>query len=653
MLFSNKSISRRIPLKQVKINDNFWNSRLEINNKTAIFYQWDQLEKTHNQDNFRILAGKKEGYRFGFFYCDSDLHKWTDAAARILTTTKNEKLSKLVQEYIDLMKDVQEPDGYLYTYNQFHFPDRRWANIQIEHEMEYKKKFLDIAIKSADLLVKKFLAAPPKYTPGHQEIEIALIRLYRLIKEKKYLDLASHLIYQRGRRAFFGLSLLSQARDQEKRKKIIAKDMRQKNIDNKLSMQYFSTETKQQKEVPLLGLRSTFQFLSGRYHQQNTRVTKMKRPYGHSVRWGYLVTAMAMLYQENEDPELLKALERTWEHLVQKQMFLTGGIGSLGTIEGFGRDYELDNSYCYCETCAAIANILLNWELALITNDAKYSDLLEWQLYNALNVGISIDGRSYLYRNLLKSNGQLTRKDWFATPCCPSNVSRIWANIGEYIYSHNEDTIWIHQFIGNSTEIQLKEKETTVKINMTSEFPWNGKVSIKIQPTREIDFTLKIRMPNWTNESKIWINGQEWYFEYFRPDTEATAGGLSPQKAMFIPVKVKWRETTTLDIEFAMDVRKHNAHPKVKTNKDKVALSQGPMVYCFESTDNPNSKIPNANINAALNITSKFDESLFGGVNRLEAIDGQNKQLIAIPYYCWANRDPSAMQVWINEKKKK
>ncbi|MHA1187391.1 MAG: glycoside hydrolase family 127 protein, partial [Candidatus Heimdallarchaeota archaeon] len=518
---------------------------------------------------------------------------------------------------------------------------------------EYKKKFLDIAIKSADLLVKKFLAAPPKYTPGHQEIEIALIRLYRLTKEKKYLDLASHLIYQRGRRVFFGLSLMSQARDQKKRKKFIEKDMKQKNIDNKLSMQYFSTETKQQKEAPLLGLRSTFQFLSGRYHQQNTRVTKMKRPYGHSVRWGYLVTAMAMLYQENNDPELLKALERTWEHLVQKQMFLTGGIGSLGIVEGFGKDYELDNSYCYCETCAAISNILLNWELALITNNAKYSDLLEWQLYNALNVGISLDGKSYLYRNLMESEGQLARKDWFATPCCPSNVSRIWANIGEYIYSYNNDTIWIHQFIGNTTEIPLKDKEAKVEINMTSKLPWTGKVSLVIRPTREIDFTLRIRMPSWTNETKIWINAEELYFEYFRPESEATGGGLTPQKAMFIPVKLKLKEATTLDIEFDMNVKIHKAHPKVKTNKDKIALSKGPLVYCFESTDNPKAKIPNGIINTAMNITSKFDKSLFGGVNKLEALDDINLQLLAIPYFCWANRDPSAMQVWIKEKIRK
>jgi len=671
MLLSQEVISRRIPIKNVIIDDTFWNSRLEINKTTAIFYQWEQLEKTHNQDNFRILARKKEGYRFGFFYCDSDLHKWTDAAARILTTSKNNNLSKLVQEYIDLMKDVQEPDGYLFTYNQFHFPGRRWANIQIEHEMyclghmieaavsyweteepdEYKMKFLDIAKKSANLLVKKFHDASSKYTPGHQEIEIALIRLFRLTRQMKYLDFAYHLIYRRGRRAFFGLSLMSQARDQEKRKKFIEKDMQQKKIENKATMNYFSGETRQQKEAPLLGLRSTFQFLSGRYHQQNSQVTKMKRPYGHSVRWGYLATAMAMLYQEKKDPELLKALERTWEHLVQKQMFLTGGIGSLGTVEGFGRDYELNNSYCYCETCAAIASILLNWELALITNNAKYSDLLEWQLYNALNVGISLDGKSYLYRNLLESNGLLTRKDWFATPCCPSNVSRIWANIGEYIYSHNKETIWIHQYIGSSTEINMSQKESQVKIEMTSEFPWNGKVTIKVQPTRPVEFILRIRMPSWTKDPKIKINDQEWYFEYFKSEPELSGGGVSPQKAVFIPIKRKWEKETDIEIDFPMPINIHKAHPKVKVNKNKIALSKGPIVYCFESNDNPKATIPKAVIDLTEEIISKYDEKLLGGIMKLTVQDEQKQPLIAIPYYCWANRKQSAMQVWIKEKK--
>ncbi|MHA1211181.1 MAG: glycoside hydrolase family 127 protein, partial [Candidatus Heimdallarchaeota archaeon] len=502
--------SKRLNLAEITIQDGFWNKRLKMNSNSAIFYQWDQLEKQHNQDNFRILAGKKEGYRSGFFYCDSDLHKWVDAAARILNTTTNEPLSALIHNYITLMEKVQQEDGYLYTYNQFHFPDRRWANIQIEHElyclghmieaavsyMETKDsvsnrtKLLGIAYKAADLLVETFQKVKPKYTPGHQEIEIALIRLYRYSSEKKYLDLASKFLEQRGKDPIYGLRLISQTIGQRKRSKTIERDKQKKNIIKETQIQFFGGETKHQKEAPFLGIRSTFQYLSGRYHQQNRPIKRMKRPYGHSVRWGYFVTAVAMLYQERGNKSHLKALERTWEHLIQKQMFVTGGIGALGIVEGFGRDYELYSDSCYCETCAAIANILLNWELALITPEAKYSDLLEWQLYNAMSVGIALDGKSYLYRNLLESDGQLVRKDWFTTPCCPSNVSRIWASIGEYICSFNKENIWIHQYIGCSTELTLAEDHDPVKLKIHSQLPWDGKVTIKVTPINPQEFTL-------------------------------------------------------------------------------------------------------------------------------------------------------------------
>ncbi|NHJ05349.1 MAG: glycoside hydrolase family 127 protein [Candidatus Heimdallarchaeota archaeon] len=657
--------SQELSVKEVNINDAFWNKLLEMNNNKAIFYQWNQLEKTHNQDNFRVLAGEKEGYRFGFFYCDSDLHKWTDAAARILIISKNDKLSRLIHEYIDLMQKVQSDDGYLFTYNQFHFPKRRWANLQIEHELyclghlieaavsfmetdepdEYKSKFLSIAIKAADLLVQVFLETSAKYTPGHQEIEIALIRLYRLTREKKYLDLASHFIYQRGKDSFFGLKLIKQARDQGKRKKLIDEDMKNKEITSPIGTGINLGEMKNKKEPAFLGLRSNFQFLTGRYHQQNSPVEKMKRPFGHAVRWGYLVTAMAMLYQENGDEKLLKALFRTWDHLIQKQMFVTGGIGALGHVEGFGRDYELKSEYSYCETCAAIANILFNWELAKITNEAKYSDLLEWQFYNALSVGIGLEGNSYLYRNLLESEGNLTRESWFATPCCPSNISRIWASIGKYVYSYNSEEIFVHQFIGSSIEIST-ETLKQIKIKMDSTFPWNGKVKIVISVSEPYRFKLKIRIPSWTENPKIKINDEDEDIN-FNPQPISTGSGFSPYNSIFHSISREWVNSTTIELDFPMPIKILRANPKVKSNRNKIALSKGPLVYCFESPDNPIIRIPNATIDLSKEITSEFDSQIFGGIIKLSAFDKQGQSLVAIPYYCWANREPSAMQIWI------
>jgi DUF1680 family protein len=657
--------SKEIPINAVKISSEFWKNRLKINNSTAIFYQWEQLENTHNQNNFRILAGETEGYRQGFFYCDSDLHKWADAASRVLTSIGNEKLSALVRDYIDLISKVQTSDGYLFTYNQFHFPNDRWTNMQIEHELycfghmieaavsyaetkepdEYKKKFLDIAYKAADLLVKDFQNASSIYTPGHQEIEIALIRLYRLTNKKKYLDLASHFLYQRGKTIFFGLRLIGQSRNQNKRTNHIEKDMLAKEVENELQMRFFSGETEQQKEAPFLKLRSFFQYLTGRYHQQNKPIHKMKRPFGHAVRWGYLATAMAMLYQENGDARLLKALKRTWEHLIQKQMFVTGGIGSLGIVEGFGRDYELHSDYCYCETCAAIANILLNWEMTLITNEVKYSDLLEWQIYNAMSVGIALDGTTYLYRNLLESEGQLARKSWFATPCCPSNVSRILASLGKYLYSYNEENLWVHQYIGNKTQLTIGRNK--IKLQMESELPWNGNIKLVIQNTIPKEFSLHLRIPSWTNKPLIKINEviQEDLPEPIF-DNKMTGSGLNPNSSAFYEITNIWDNQTVIEIDFPMEVIIHKTHPKVRANKSKIALSRGPLVYCVESIDNPEIQIPGSSINLNEEITHSFKKELLDGVVVLQAKNKLDQKLLAIPYYSWANREKSSMQVW-------
>lgn len=665
MTTKNYSKSNQIPLKNISVTDTFWKRKLKLNNSTAIFYQWEQLEKTHNQDNFRVLAGEKEGYRFGFFYSDSDLHKWSDAAARILVNNENKALSKLVREYIDLMTKAQTPDGYLFTYNQFHFPNKKWVNLQIEHELYclghmleaaisymgtnepvgYKKKFLNIATKAADLIVHDFLNKPPRFTPGHQEIEIALIKLYRLTNERKYLEMASQFIYNRGKIPFFGLKLMKQAANQKKREKIIQKDMLEKNINKDQKLIFFKGETKQQKEAPFLSLRSTFQFLTGRYHQQNQPVVKMKRPFGHSVRWGYLATAMAMLYQENGDKRLLTALEQTWQHLIKKQMFFTGGIGALGIVEGFGRDYELDGSYCYCETCAAIANILLNWELALITGQAKYSDLLEWQLYNALNVGIALDGKSYLYRNLLEADHNLTRKDWFACPCCPSNVSRIWATIGQYIYSFNENNIWVHQFFGNETTINLNGED--VQLKMSSQLPWENEVNISFSLLKPTTFSLHLRIPSWTKKPEMKINGKIHRISMNERESEITGSGFNPNASAFYTINRTWEKENSIEITFPMEITIHKAHPKVKSTREKIALSRGPITFCLESIDNPNSQIPNETIDLHQEIKAYYKEDLFEGVYILQARNKKGEKLIGLPYYCWANRERSAIQVWI------
>ena len=257
-------------------------------------------------------------------------------------------------------------------------------------------------------------------------------------------------------------------------------------------------------------LREAIMALNGKIFQQQTPVEKLRKPEGHAVRFTYLETAQSMLYQEIDDAVLLHNLTDAWNHMVKRRMYFTGGIGALPLVEGFGFDYELPNNYAYCETCAALGSMLWEWQMALITGDSKYSDLLEWQLYNAASSGISLDGKSYLYRNPLEADPQLKRESWFHTPCCPSNISRVWASLGKFIYSYAEDELFVNQYIGSQTEIDLPLKENSTPIHMSiemnSEFPWNGTVNLTVKLDSPATFTIKFRIPHWVDNYDLTID---------------------------------------------------------------------------------------------------------------------------------------------------
>jgi DUF1680 family protein len=635
--------------RQVHITDTFWSSRLTVNSEQAIFHQWEQLEATRCIDNFRIAAEEMAGFREGFFFADSDAYKWLDAASRIYALNPNPKLASVMNAFIALLGRAQTDDGYLFTYNQIHFPNQRWVNLQIEHELYChghfieagvshneatgRRDLLNLCIKAADLLVRDFLSASNDKTCGHEEIEIALIRLYRVTGNENYLELARRFIERRGHIPFFALHLWRQFKSYNERSSYVSEQSRTYLAEHPEHTSFHLPGGNYAKKPRFSRARWYLNALSGNYSQQHTTVRKQTTPVGHSVRFGYLETAIAMLCREFSKSDfrsdLLPTMEQAWERMVTRRMYITGGLGSAPEIEGFGGDYELDPEYAYAETCASIASLLWNWEMALLTKNARYSDLFEWQLYNATNVGMGQNGDTYLYNNPLTVHGGVTRREWYACPCCPSNISRTFADLGKYLYSFEEDNLWIHQYISSETTVEMG---LPVRVKIESELPWNGKVRIHIKPEAQKEFKIHLRRPSWnTTSSKA-----------------STASGYDPRVAEYETISRVWSiEGETLEFNFDMTIKLRRAHPKVKGHASKVAITRGSLVYCLESVDNPDVDIFTAQLDTS-SLHYEFVSNLLGGCVVIHAKTTDGTRLMFIPYFLWANRGASQMTVWVN-----
>lgn len=638
---------QELKARQVHLNDSFWSPRLAINAEKAIFHQWEQLEAARCIDNFRIAAGEKDGFREGYFFADSDAYKWLDAASRIYTLHADPKLASLMDSFIALLARAQMPDGYMFTYNQIHFPGERWVNLQIEHELychghlieagvsHYeatgRRDVLDLCIKAADLLVRDFLHAGNDKTCGHEEIEIALIRLYRVTGHEHYLELARQFVERRGRIPFFPLHLLGQFRLYNKRKEYV-NEQRKVYVAEHPEHSAFKLPGGNFAKRPWYSKQRWYlSALRGFYAQQHAPIRKQTEPVGHSVRFGYLEAAIAMLLRESPDRTLLSTLEQAWEWMVTRRMYITGGLGSAPEIEGFGKDYDLDPEYAYAETCASIASLIWNWEMALLTKGARYCDLFEWQLYNATAVGMGQYGDTYLYNNPLEVHRGVTRQAWYVVPCCPSNLSRTFADLGKYTYSFENKNLWIHQYISNETTVDLG---VPVNISIESGLPWNGSVFIHVRPKETEEFTIHLRKPSWDFPNQS--------------GDQITASGYDPRKANYETITRVWpAEGETLKFDFDMTVKLRRAHPKVKGHAGKVALTRGPLVYCLESVDNPDVDIFTEQLDPS-SLHDEFMADLLGGIVVIHGKTIEGKPLKFIPYFLWANRGESQMTVWVN-----
>ncbi|TFF94304.1 MAG: glycoside hydrolase family 127 protein, partial [Promethearchaeota archaeon] len=613
-----------------------------------------KLEENHHIDNFRIAAGEKKGIHRGDFYYDSDLYKFLEGALYFtIHFDLSEDLVYKIRDIIKLIKKSQLNDGYLNTYYSLNFLNKRFTNLLIFHELYCtghlieaamaekgffdKRNLLEVSKQFANLLVKRFLNPKVNETSGHPEIELALIKLYRETSNETYLNLCKHLIETRGKIPHLRTYVMRRLIDAIKTFGI-SNEIKEEYLIKKGNKEFEKEESAEFLEA--LSLKDWLIFLqqnlNGKIYQLNKSIRDSYEPIGHAVRALYLYSGVTDLYSETGDETLLRALELIWLKMVKAKMYITGGTGSVKAIEGFGKDFDLKVENSYSETCAAIANIMWNWRLLLVSNKIKYADLIEHLLYNAMLVGQSLDGKKYFYNNCLISNGEEERKEWFKCPCCPTNFIRIIPKLGQYIYTTSKSGIWVHQYIGSELNIP-SNFSSSIKIKQNSQFPWNGKVSIKFISRVDKEISLYLRVPKWCESLQLYLNDEE----------------IVERKKVrsYLQIKRKWKEDEILRINLNMEPKLFSDIRNRKQTIDKKYIQYGPLVYCLEDLDNRNNGFPHITIAAEPNLKTEFESSLLKGILTIKGDLSSGKSFTAIPYFAWANRGRTKMRVWIDSIK--
>ena len=638
---------------KVKINDAFWSKYDALIRDVVIPYQRDALnDNVADADpsgairNFRIAAGEEEGEFYGMVFQDSDVAKWLEAVAYSLENHPDPELEKEADEVIDLIGRAQQPDGYLNTYYIINGLEDRWTNLKECHELYCaghmieaavayyeatgKDKLLKIVCKFADHIDTVFGPEEDKLKgyPGHQEIELALVKLYRVTGNKKYLDLAKYFLDERGKKPY-----------------------------------YFDIEwEKRGKTEHWPGHRN----MGPQYDQSHVPVREQTEAVGHSVRAVYMYSAMVDVAMETGDEELLEACRRLWNNIVYKRMYITGAIGSQVHGESFSFDYDLPNDTVYAETCAAIGLIFFANRMLQVEPKGQYADVMERALYNGVISGMSLDGKRFFYVNPLEVNPEACEKNgnfrhvkpvrqkWFACACCPPNVARLLASLGHYIYGVKENTVYTHLYIGSNTEVDIDG--TKVGLVQETNYPWNGKVSITVNVDGAKEFGLGLRIPGWCRNARVAVNGEQVDL------ASVTVDG-------YVIIKRQWQDGDKVELDLPMEPVRVRSNPLVRADIGKVAIQNGPIVYCLEEVDNgPNLHAVVLPKDAELEVS--FREDLLGGVNVITAQGEKAKEeawgpelykanacteyepvkLTFVPYYAWVNREPGEMTVWVREK---
>jgi DUF1680 family protein len=617
-----------VPFTSVKLTDNFWTPRIRKNATVTIPIAFSYCESSGRVKNFEIAGGLDTGtFKTIYPFDDSDVFKIIEGASYSLQTYPDPKLDAYLDTLIWKIGLAQEDDGYLYTNRtiaEMHggkglhewASKNRWENDSIlSHELynlghlyeaavaHYqatgKRSLLDIAIKSADLVNKDF--GPEKVTvyPGHQVIEMGLVKLYRVTGEKKYLDLAKFFLDIRGPKG-------------------------------------------------------------NAYNQANKRVVDQTEAVGHAVRATYMYSGMADIAAIEKNDAYLNAITRIWEDIVDGKIYLTGGIGATGGNEGFADPFVLPNMSAYCETCASIGDIFFNHRLFLLHGDSRYMDILEKTLYNSMLSGVSLSADRFFYPNPLESNGQHERQAWFGCACCPSNVARFVPAIPGYIYGVTKDELYVNLYISNDADIMLGNRK--IKVSQNADFPWNGKVEMTVAPESQSRFKLKLRIPGWArneaipgdlykftdenNESfKLSVNG-----ETLTPEIENG----------YAVINRKWSKGDKILLDLPMPVRAVIPDERIKDDIGKMAVQRGPVIYCAEWPDNNDGKVLNLVIDKGSAFSTEFAPDMLGGTQIIKTSGYQTKKTLdggtessgkenvtLIPYALWNNRGPGQMMVWL------
>ena len=616
-----------VPFTSVKVTDQFWGQRLKANREVTIPLAFSKCEETGRYDNFVKAAHPSEDYKVGgYSFDDTDVYKTIEGASYLLQTYPDKKLKKYIDSVLVIVAAAQEPDGYLFTartMNPKHPHEwagsRRWEKVEeLSHEFynlghmvegaiaHYQatgqRNFLDIAIRYADCVCREIGDNPGQQVrvPGHQIAEMALAKLYTMTGDRKYLDQAKFFLDKRG---------YTDRRDE--------------------------------------------------YSQAHKPVVEQDEAVGHAVRAAYMYSGMADVAALTGDSAYIRAIDRIWDNIVGKKYYITGGIGATSQGEAFGKNYELPNMSAYCETCASIGNVYLNYRLFLLHGESKYYDVLERTLYNGLIAGVSLDGGSFFYPNPLESMGQHQRQPWFGCACCPSNVSRFIPSLPGYVYAVKDNQVYVNLYLSNKATLKIGRKSVT--LSQETRYPWNGDIALTVDKNSAGRFAMKLRIPGWVRNQVV-PSDLYTYTDGKRLSYQVKVNGELQEAELgadgYFTVTRQWKKGDKVELHFDMEPRVVKANARVEADRGRVAVERGPLVYCAEWPDN-DFDVLSVLLNRQPSFTVTEKPDLLYGLNQIQTpaqtlkydaegrLSVQDVTLTLIPYYAWAHRGTGRMAVWL------
>jgi hypothetical protein len=625
-----------VPFTAVEIRDQLWAPRLRVLRERTVPFLYDQCEKIGMLEALDVTSPpgplafpyKNNGTSTTVMYWDSDIAKWIETASYTVATHPDQALEARIDDVIARIAKAQQPDGYFNSFFQRREPAKQWTNLRDWHELYCAGHLIEAAVAHAQATGKdNLLKIMTRYADhidrrfgpgtnqargycGHEEIELALVKLYRLTGERRYLKLACFFIDERGRQPH-----------------------------------YFDIEARARGDDPANYWHRTYE-----YSQSHVPVREQDRVVGHAVRAMYLYSAMADLAAEYNDHSLLQACQRLWSDLTGKRLYLTGGLGPSASNEGFTTDYDLPNETAYAETCASVGLVFWAHRMALLDADGRYADVMEQALYNGALSGISLDGEHFFYENPLASRGNHHRWVWHRCPCCPPNIARLIASLGSYVYSVAPGEAAVHLYIQGQCRMQIDGINLT--LIQTTAYPWEGAIALQVEPAAPVDFALLLRVPGWCRSGQLAVNGHAMEL------SAVTERG-------YARIRRVWRAGDRINLILSMPVERIYAHPDVRADQGRVALQRGPIVYCLEAADNA-MPLHRLALPRGEAIAAQFESNLLGGVatltgraatslsagNRLyhnEPARRETTRFKAIPYHAWDHREPGEMLVWLPE----